>query len=262
MTDEQIVIPGISGDDNAIKTQYHSLFVTDVEPQMAQIILPAGIGLEEQIGTTEITAVLQPAHKHFTLYLSEFHNDDGELHEILNRLRQADENDTLEVHIGSGGGYVNEGITLFGIMRECFEGRTEVYLDSHAMSMGAMTFGYGERRLAYEYSEIMFHNWAGGAFGHGGNIKTQADFHNRNLGRFFKETILNKGYLSAEEYQRLEDGKEFYFDTYEMAVRGLATDVIVEGYTLPAEDYIEYRDSGFTFDEYKEYKELEAQEGA
>ena len=44
-----------------------------------------------------------------------------------------------------------------------------------------------DRRVIYPYSDFMFHNYSGGAFGKGGNLETKVKHSAKTIKAFFKE---------------------------------------------------------------------------
>jgi len=237
-----------------IESEYHTLFVTDENP----------VHKEFQINDDgeEFTAIREivPKHKKYTLYIEAFGHQNSQLHKILHELRKGVEHDVLEIRIDSPGGYVSEGITMYNTMRELFNGRTMTYLDSTGFSMGAMLFSLGDQRIVYEDSSLMYHNYSSGYFGKGQELKSYIDFEDKHFDEFFSKKIVRKGFLTKEEYDHMKMGKDFWFDSYEMAKRGISTHVIVSGYRLDNEAFIEYHDQDKDIDEWVIAKLTELQD--
>jgi len=146
-------------------------------------------------------------------------------------------------------------------MRELFNGRTATYLDSTGFSMGAMLFSLGDERISYEDSSLMFHNYSSGYFGKGQELKSYIDFEDKHFDKFFSKKIVSKGFLSSEEYSHMKMGKDFWFNSYELAKRGISTHVIVSGFRLDNEAFIEYHDQDKDIDEWVIAKLTELQDG-
>ena len=191
--------------------------------------------------------------------IQEFDHDKSQLHKILYELRKATEHDLLELRINSPGGLISEGIILYNTMREVFTGRTTTYNDSAGYSMGAMIFSLGDERVAYEDSSLMYHNYSTAYWGKGSEIKSYVDYEDQHFDTFFRKKIVNKGYISEEEYIDMKKGVDFWFDSYEMAKRGISTHVIVSGFKLDNEAYIEYHDQDKPISEWAIAKLMEMQ---
>lgn len=229
------VLPSIPDDGcKTIEGEFHTLFVKDEDPILKEFNV--------KDGDEEFTAIREvvPKHKKYTLYIEAFGHQNNQLHKILNELRKGVEHDILEIRIDSPGGYVSEGITLYNAMRELFNGRSVTYLDSTGFSMGAMLFSLGDQRIAYEDSSLMYHNYSSGYYGKGQELKSYVDFEDKHFDDFFSKKIVSQGFLTQEEYAQMKIGKDFWFDSYEMAKRGICTHVVVGGFNLDTEAFLEY----------------------
>jgi ATP-dependent protease ClpP protease subunit len=239
------MIPQSNDDDiKCIEGKSHTLFIKDADPEMKEFT-----AVDDG---KEFSAVreIYPKHKEFTLYLGEFSHEENELHKILYNLRSAEAHDKLHIRIDSPGGSVSEGITLYNTMRELFNGRTTTFLDSTGFSMGAMLFALGDIRTSYEGSSLMFHTYSTFSYGKSQELKSYIDFEDKHFENFFVKKIVSKGFLTPEEYERMKIGQDFWFDSYEMAKRGICTHVIVSGYTLDSEAFIAYHDQDKHIDEW------------
>ena len=183
---------------------------------------------------------VKPKHRSYRVYIGRFFELKKGLHSVFNELREAKEHDVLEFMIDSGGGFVNEGMQFYNIMQEKFSGRTVAYLDNKGYSMGAMLFSMADKRIAYPYSDFMYHNYAGGAAGKGGEIKARLEHTSKKLEKFFHDVIVEQGFLSEEEYKQMLVGQDYWMGTKELCQRGIATHVIVQGQELTAKDYLRH----------------------
>jgi len=237
-----------------IDAKHHTLFVSDEDPVMKEFTaIDDG---EEYAALREII----PKHKKYTLYIQEFAHNDNELHKVLFELRKATEHDILELRINSNGGYVSEGIILYNTMRELFNGRSITFNDAAGYSMGAMIFSLGDERVTYEDSSLMYHTFSTGYFGKGSEIKSYIEYEDRHFEEFFRKKIVSKGYITEDEYQQMKIGKDFWLDSYEMAKRGISTHVIVSGFKLDNEAFIEYHEQDAPIDEWALGKLMEMAE--
>ncbi len=180
-----------------------------------------------------------PKHKRYRVYIGKFFELKKGLHKLFNGLKEAGENDYLELIINSTGGLINEGQQFYNLIQEKFYGRTVAYLDNQAYSMGALLFCMADVRIVYEYSDLMFHTYSHGSKGKGDEVKSHVDHTSKKLRKFFKNIVVKKGFLSKKEFKEMLIGKDFWMDTKEMCKRGIATHVIVAGEELTAEEYLE-----------------------
>jgi ATP-dependent protease ClpP protease subunit len=179
-----------------------------------------------------------PKHKRYRVYIGRFFELKRGLHSVFNGLREATQKDYLELRINSGGGLVNEGQQFYNIMQEKFYKRTISYLDNHGYSMGALLFCMADKRVVYPYSDLMFHTYSHGSRGKGGEVKTYVNHTAKKLEKFFYDLIVEKGFLSKEEFENMLIGQDYWMDTKELCKRGIATHVITEGRELTAKEYL------------------------
>ena len=144
-------------------------------------------------------------------------------------------------------------------MREIFNGRTITYNDAAGCSMGAMMFSLGDERVAYEDSSLMYHNYSTGYGGKGGELKSYVEYEDKHFDKFFSRKIISQGFLTEEEYADMKKGVDFWFDSYEMAKRGICTHVVVSGFKLDTEAFIDYHDQDLPIDKWASSKIMEMQ---
>ena len=209
-----------------LSSEQHTLY-SEVIPEHKKVI-------NKEKRLFEVT----PKHTLYRVYIGRFFELKKGLHSVFNELKSAKENDVLELVIDSGGGFVNEGMQFFNIMLEKFAGRTVAYLDNKGYSMGAMLFSMADKRVVYPYSDFMYHNYAGGAVGKGGEIKARINHISSKLEEFFHDIIVSQGFLSEDEFQQMLVGQDYWMGTKEMCKRGIATHVVVAGAEITAKEYL------------------------
>lgn len=218
----------MTGAKKELSSEQHTLY-TEIIPEQKRVV-----NQEQRLYE------VQPKHKSYRVYIGRFFELKKGLHSVFNELREAKEHDVLEFMIDSGGGFVNEGMQFYNIMQEKFNGRTVAYLDNKGYSMGAMLFSMADKRVAYPYSDFMYHNYAGGASGKGGEIKARVDHTSKKLEQFFHDIIVQQGFLTEEEYKQMLVGQDYWMGTKELCKRGIATHVIVQGKELTAKEYLKH----------------------
>lgn len=209
-----------------ISSEQHTLY-TEVIPEEKKII-----------NRDKRVYQINPKYKRYRIYIGRFFEQKKGLHSVFNELREAKPNDYLEFMINSGGGFVQEGMQFYNIILEKFSGRTVAYLDNYGYSMGAVLFSMADKRVIYPYSDFMYHNYSGGAFGKGGDIKARVDHIDKRLNGFFYDIIVKQGFLSEDEFQKMLVGQDYWMDSKELCKRGIATHVIINGQELTAKEYL------------------------
>ena len=209
-----------------INSEQHTLFIKNI-PESSELV-------DKERGLYK----LSPKHKIYTVYIENFREFRRGLHKVFYELRNASKNDILEFRISSGGGFVKEGQQFYNLIEEKFQKRSVAFLDNHGYSMGALLFCMANKRVIYPYSDLMFHNYSGGAIGKGGEIKSQIKHKDRILTDFFKKIVQDKGFLTKEEFNKMLIGQDYWMDAKEMCKRKIATDVIYQGKMLTAKEYL------------------------
>ncbi|MCK5728479.1 MAG: ATP-dependent Clp protease proteolytic subunit [Methylococcales bacterium] len=210
----------------SINSEFHTLFIEDRSERKIPV------------NDAEKTYQIIPKYRIFRVYISSFSEIKKGLHAVFNELRKAASNDHLELRINSGGGYVREGQQFFNVMLEKFSGRTTAYLDNVGYSMGALLFCMAEKRVIYPYSDLMFHDYAHGVMGKGGNVKSRVKHSSRTMKQFFHDIVVRQNFLTESEFKEMLLGKDFWMNAKEMCQRGIATHVVISGEIISAKDFL------------------------
>lgn len=226
--------------ENIFNSTYHTLFLKDIAPNAVP-----------KSGTTddeEYFKIVNP-YTHYDLYLGTFAEKDRGGHELFYTLRQAGDEDTLDIRIYSHGGSIEEGKQLQNIINEYFPGRTRTILDAAGYSMGAFAFCMGNERIIFENSTLMFHDYSHMVGGKGGEIESQVIHNSQSIRDFIYSTIVPYGYITDDEFKKMLDGKDFWMDAVEICERGIATHIIINGFKICSELYVRYVDENITYEE-------------
>jgi ATP-dependent protease ClpP protease subunit len=173
---------------------------------------------------------------HHSLYISDGIEQNREFDQMIAALRAAGGDDLLEIRLNSGGGDVSIGQKLIALMHEIFRGRSITVMDAEASSMAAMVFLAGDKRVVYEHSMCMLHNYSMGMYGKGGEVGDRYAATNGSMISYLKLAI--EPFVKKGEFKRILDGKDLYLDAYQMCKRGAATHIIVAGKEIEAAEYV------------------------
>ena len=209
-----------------LSSEQHTLFIETINEKK--------IAVDKSKNLYEIV----PKHRNYRIFIGGFKELKKGLHAVFNELLQAQECDTLEFRINSRGGFIIEGQQFYNIIEEKFQNRVTAYLDNIGYSMGALLFCMANKRIAFPHSDFMFHNYSGGAFGKGGELKSRIKHSSKVIEQFFYKLIVKKGFLSKVEFEQMLIGQDFWMDTKELCKRGIATHVVVDGKELTAKEYL------------------------
>jgi len=179
-----------------------------------------------------------PGYTQYRFFVNDFMEYERGLHEIYNELWDAGKNDRLELRINSNGGMVNEGAQFYSIIKNKFNGRCTTILDNKGYSMGALTFCMGDRRVVTERADLMAHDYSSGLGGKAGEIQAYNEHSQKFIRKFFKEILLDTGFLSKKEFDNMLIGQDYWMDVEELCERGMATHVLVNGKNIKAHNYL------------------------
>jgi len=176
-------------------------------------------------------------YNNYRLFLGTFKNQGPRFQGILNELYDTKNKDTLDIRLVSPGGLVIECQQIVNIMKNSFSGRTTAYIESHASSAGAVVFAHADKRVIYENSRLMFHNYSGIYTGKYKDIKDRFEFDEKHIIDFLK---VAKRFLTKKEWKKMINGKNFWFDAHDMLERNIATHIIVNGIEMTYSQYKKY----------------------
>ncbi|SFV67694.1 ATP-dependent Clp protease proteolytic subunit [hydrothermal vent metagenome] len=209
-----------------LSSEQHTLYIETINEQKKLI--------DKEKNIYEIT----PKYKRYRVYIGRFFELRKGLHTLFNSLKEASDRDYLELIISSGGGFVHEGQQFYNLIQDKFYGKTLAYLDNHGYSMGALLFCMADKRVIYEYSELMFHNYSAGAYGKGGDLKARIEHYSKTMDSFFHDIIVKKNFLTEDEFKEMLVGQDYWMEAKELCKRGIATHVIYEGQEVTAKEYL------------------------
>lgn len=244
--------------DEMIKSEFHTLFI---EKKRDSFVLELPEDAKEQIGVPQVE-IEGEEYTSYTMYMSSFMSDANDLAKTMHTLRSSEgDKDELTVYIDSLGGSVYEGVKLIATMRGLFHEKTTTILDPSGSSMGALLFCAGNTRVIPEFGYLMFHNYSTGTFGKGQEVTADVNFSDPHVKSIFKDLVVKPGFMTEGEFREMVKGVDYYYDATDACINGMATHVHVGQYVVEADQYLDFKESGFDdFDEYIEYKMLEALE--
>lgn len=229
----------VSTEENKFNSEYHTMFIIDVPEEKE----PVKIEKTDKKGKVTVEElkdayVITPAHKKYRVFIDSFMEFERGLHEMFNKLWDADDNDELELRINSYGGLVKEGQNFYNLIRNKFPGRCTTVLDSAGYSMGALTFCMGDKRVVMQQSDLMYHDYSGGERGKGGEMEASLKHTSKHLRRFFREVIVKQGFLTKKEFKQMIVGQDYWMEPKEMCERGIATHIMIDGEEKTAKEYL------------------------
>lgn len=135
----------------------------------------------------------------------------------LEAILDASSDDVIEVYcLGCGGGSADSIIMLLNALAET-TAHTVTILEGHNASAASMPMMVTDETRVGMYSSVMFHNVAGGCFGHMTNTAAAAKFYESHYNRFFAD--LYDTFLTPEELALIRQGTEIYMGAEEIQER-------------------------------------------
>ena len=134
-------------------------------------------------------------------------------------IRNASENDTIKVYINSGGGSVDTAVQFMHLLRTT-AAFVVCAVEGACMSAATMIFLQGNALEICEHSLFMFHNYAGGVFGKGGELYDQISFE-----RAWSKNLLEDVYqdfLTPQEISQMLNNKDIWLSGEEVRKRAMA----------------------------------------
>lgn len=174
--------------------------------------------------------------QHFRLFLDDLIHEGAQIHDMLNLLHDAGDNDTLEIRINSNGGFIRYGQQLINVISGKFSDRCLTVIESDAASMAALVFMAGTKRVIYEHSTLMVHDMSMYLVGKASESKKQLMAETYAFKNKFKR--LFEDCLSEDEIEGIFEGKDEWFNAQEMCERGIATHVFTDDGLVEADVYV------------------------
>jgi len=129
---------------------------------------------------------------------------------LANLLLNASENDDVVIRLASNGGYVCSGEYILAAMARC-KARIRTHIESHAYSIAAVIWAYGDERTMGRLSRGMFHATSHGDIGRTTDIKERADVITKGFVELLTD-IKERGIMSQEMYDDVVNKKrDVYF---------------------------------------------------
>lgn len=160
--------------------------------------------------------VAQPTAHCYRVIIDEEFEHVSQFAQLVEILEQAGEQDVVQIRLHTPGGALASVYPLLSAMRNT-DAFVHVHADSDIASAGTLVLLAADMVTMNQYITIMFHNVQGGAFGHQGNVDAQSKHYTKLHEKLVRDHYLD--FLTEEEIIRLLDGKEFYFEAEEFAVR-------------------------------------------
>lgn len=135
---------------------------------------------------------------------------------VIQRLLSLSENDEVTIILNTPGGILDSTISIINAMRYC-PGEVTCVIDNFAGSAGSLIALASPRLIIAPNATMFIHNYSAGAAGKGGDIMNQVNFNDTQIRKLMTE--IYQGFLTKAELDQLFLGRDFWFDSDEIAQR-------------------------------------------
>lgn len=152
----------------------------------------------------------------YDLYIYGLIEDNPDLFTILNKIRNAEEEDVVNVYINSPGGYVSTAINICNVLKMS-SANVIAHLEGDACSAAAVILLSCNNIIIYEDTIVMLHNYSGDFSGKGHEIRD----HFHSVDKRDTEWLAKaaRRILTEEEVDAMIEGKDFWIKGEEVAER-------------------------------------------
>lgn len=152
----------------------------------------------------------------YDVYLSKPIDAVHEYVDLFSLLQSANENDVIYMHINCPGGSVDTGLQIISNMRDS---RAEIVTAIYGTtgSMATAIFLSGDQFLIGAHSRLMIHNFSGGLYGKGHELKSELKSTTEWIDAAFKE--IHVPFITEEEYKSVVDGTDIWLLSDEIEPR-------------------------------------------
>ena len=136
--------------------------------------------------------------------------------EMVHQIRAALPNEAIHIHLNTPGGRIDSGVQIINAIKAS-QGHVVTHLEGEVCSMGAVLFLAGDEMVVYDNCLMMFHNYSGGSFGKGHELKASVDAADRWYTTLLADICLP--FLSEDELDRIIKGEDLWMQSNEIGPR-------------------------------------------
>lgn len=156
-------------------------------------------------------------HQRLTsFYLSKTVDDPAQYTDMIHRIRTAQPQDIITLHLNTPGGRLDTGIQIINAIKDS-EAHIIAILDAKAYSLGTLLFLAADEFVIHDNTQFMIHNYSGGTAGKGNEQVAEL---NATVSWFKK--LAKKYYvpfLTEAELEGVLNGKDMWMDSDEVRKR-------------------------------------------
>ncbi len=170
----------------------------------------------EETTEQEIPFFIKNRGRDIDVYLSGEIGTPRENVNLIEALRSAEKNDSINIFINSNGGNIATTIQIISILKKT---DAEVFcrVEGECFSSATMILMYAKSYEIEEHSTFMVHDYSGEISGNGGQMYDNLNHERKWTSNLIKDVY--KNFLTAKEIESILNRKEIWFDSAEFSRR-------------------------------------------
>jgi ATP-dependent protease ClpP protease subunit len=175
-----------------------------------------GGGVMDLMGCGRDYARVHSKGMDFHFYIHGEIADSGEFLDLLYSLQTASPEDTVNIHINSGGGYLDTAVEIINAMRSS-AGEVITHAEGMVASAATLIFFSGDKLVVSPFCQFMLHDGSTGGYGKMNENLKSAQSGSERLALICKDVY--KYYFTDEEIDRILGGQDYYLLAKELEER-------------------------------------------
>lgn len=177
-------------------------------PDLSPIVVP-----EKMPYTYYESAIALKLH-HF--YISLNIDEPDKYIDMIHKIKHAGPGEEVYIYLNNGGGRLDTAVQIINAMKMS-QAKIVTVIEAEAHSASTMIFLCGDEFIVHDNCSMMFHNFSGGMYGKGNEMKLQMDATIKWFNKLAKDIYFP--FLSQVEIDNLIDGKDIWMDSDEIRKR-------------------------------------------
>ncbi|MGI0077033.1 MAG: ATP-dependent Clp protease proteolytic subunit, partial [Nitrosopumilaceae archaeon] len=150
---------------------------------------------------------VEVVHKIHHFYLSSDFEEPHRYSKMFHILAGLTSNDTVLLHINTGGGELRTGVQLINSIRAC-QANVIGVIEAECSSLGVFVFLAANHHIVHENCIMLLHNFRGGTYGKGNEQEREIRTTIKWFSDLSKDLLIP--FLSEDELKRMLQGEDFW----------------------------------------------------
>jgi len=163
------------------------------------------------------TVPIRKVGKTYHCYISGDIGSPDEYNELTHLLEVVEENNTVILHINTGGGYIDSAFQIVAAIKRSKAELVVARIVGTVASAGTIIALSCDDLEVEKHTHFMIHNYSTGTQGKGHEVMDFINFNDRTLRATFKE--IYNGFLTPQEMEDVLRGKDMWLDSQEVKDR-------------------------------------------